>query len=301
MISATFGEQPHFPNSVLPSRRPLRWPGGAAIALTIFLHFEAVDIDPPRGTVADPRWRERATPDVRLLSFHEYGHRVAIFRVLDLLDRLDLKVTVAGNALAFERYPYLVEAFRRRGYDLAARGPSANFMLSSALTRDAERAAIADTLTRIQAATGLKPVGWVGQDFGESTNTPALLAQAGLRYVSDWPNDDQPFAMTGAEGLVSVPVPYELDDMRLFIERRLQAWHFPPMLHAALDRLAEEGTEQGRCMPLSIHPWVFGAPHRIRYLEEALTAASRRPDIWPATAADVAAHYAASLRPVENT
>ncbi len=290
------GEHAHFPPSTVPSRPSLHWPGGAAVAVTVFLHFEAVDLDPPAGHVADPRWRERAWPDLRLLTFHEYGHRVAVFRVLECLDRLGLRVTVAANALACERYPYLVEAFRRRGYEFAARGPSANVMLSGAMTPDAERAVIADTLARIRAATGTTPTGWVGQDVGESVRTPALLAEAGLLYVADWPNDDQPFRMPGAGGLVSVPAPYELDDMRLFIERRLQAWLFPPMIAAGLDTLLAEGGERGRCLPISIHPWVFGAPHRIRYLEEALAAALERPGLWPATAAEIADHVTASAR-----
>ena len=34
-----------------------------------------------------------------------------------------------------------------------------------------------------------------GPEYGESENTVAILADEGIRYVCDWPNDDQPYPM----------------------------------------------------------------------------------------------------------
>jgi allantoinase len=36
------------------------------------------------------------------------------------------------------------------------------------------------------------------------------------------------------------------------------------------DRLYAEGAENARVMAISIHPYITGVPHRIRYLEELL-------------------------------
>ena len=283
------GEHALFAASNIASRPQLPWPAGTRVALLLVLHLECMDFDAPPETTADPRWRERVWPDPRLQSWYEYGNRVAIFRVLDLLDRLGLKATVAANALACERYPSLVERLVARGFEIAAHGPAANRMISDKLDEAAERQLIGETLARIEATTGSRPQGWIAQDFGESPGTPKLLAEAGLRYLADWPNDDEPYAMEGAGGIVSLPAAYELDDLRLFIERRLQAWRYPPLIRDAFATLSAEGATRPRVLPLSIHPWVFGAPHRLRHLAEALTFLAGQDGLWSARALDLAA------------
>lgn len=283
------GEHSLFTSSSIASRPQLSWPAGTKVALLLVLHLECMDFEAPPETVADPRWRERIWPDPRLQSWYEYGNRVAIFRILDVLDRLNLKATVAANALACERYPSLIERLDARGFEIAAHGAAANRMISDRLDEAAERRLIGETLARIEAATGSRPQGWIAQDFGESPRTPKLLSEAGLRYLADWPNDDEPYAMEGAGGIVSLPAAYELDDLRLFIERRLQAWRYPPLISDAFATLWAEGETRPRVLPLSIHPWVFGAPHRLRYLAEALTVLARQDGLWNTPALDLAA------------
>src|SRR5947209_2618210 len=115
-----------YPYSSLPRRPRLEWPGGARLAVCINLYFETFSYDPRPGSVRDPRWKDRFEHDCRMYSWYEYGNRVGIFRILALLDRHGIRATVAANALACERFPYLVDAFRRRGYEFAAHGIAAN-------------------------------------------------------------------------------------------------------------------------------------------------------------------------------
>jgi peptidoglycan/xylan/chitin deacetylase (PgdA/CDA1 family) len=283
-------EHSHFSYSPIMRRPSLRLPGEARLALSIVLHFECMDFGVASETVKDPRWRERIQPDPRHYSWYEYGNRVAMFRILDLLDRLNLRVTVAANALACERYPYLVGEFLRRGYEIAAHGHAANSMVSSVMSNADEKALIADVVARIEMCSEQPVEGWISQDYGQSPSTPALLSEAGLKYMIDWPNDDQPFAMTGAGGIVSIPAAFELDDMRLFIDRKMQAWRYPDMVANAAACLLSEGVEQPRILPLSIHPWVFGAPHRFRYLVEALHHLANNELIWNATGRAITRH-----------
>ncbi len=279
-------EQESFTSS--GTRPPLRWPYGVTVAVSITLYFECMDVDSPPERASTPRWRERRSPDLRYNSFYEYGARVAIFRLLDLFDRLGLSVTVAANALACERYPNIVESFICRGYEIAAHGIAVNRMMSDKLTMEQEKEEIEQTLTRIAGVTGRKPKGWIGQDFRESLNTPSLLAAAGLSYLADWPNDDEPRVMDGASNLVSVPIAYECDDLRLFIERRMQAWIYPDLIRDAFATLYKEGLQRPRVLPLAVHPWVFGAPHRIRYLEKALAPLAAIDGLWWAKAESIA-------------
>ena len=61
-------------------------------------------------------------PDYRTWTQREYGNRTGIFRVLDVLDRYQIRAGVAVNAMAAERYPYLIEQFKKRKYEFIAHG-----------------------------------------------------------------------------------------------------------------------------------------------------------------------------------
>lgn len=277
-----------YPYLPFPKRPRLQWPDNARIALCLFLYFEHMDFNAANDAVRDPRWKDRFERDFRIYSWYEYGNRVGIFRILDLLDRYGLKVTVAANAQACERCPYLVESFRKRGYEIAAHGIAANAMISSRMSEAEERAALEEAISRVTVATGARPTGWIGQDYGESPRTPQLLADMGMTYLADWPNDDQPYRMSVGADFVSIPNQVEWDDMKLLWDRRLQMPRYPQIVGDAFDRLYEEGAETGRFFGLNIHPWLLGSAHRIGYIEKVIEAIAAKSGIWQTTAGEVA-------------
>src|SRR5438132_8529278 len=77
-----------------------------------------------------------------------------------------------------------------------------------------QRAVIRDSLQIIEKFTGRKPKGWLGPGLTETWETLDLLAEAGIEYVSDSANDDQPYEIRTSHGpLVSVPSTPELNDI----------------------------------------------------------------------------------------
>jgi allantoinase len=280
--------------SPLPERPALRWPNQAKLAFTIFLYFEYWELDPPESSLRDRRFDELSGyffPDYRTYSWREYGNRVGIFRILDLLDKHGLKATVAANGEACVRYPFLVEEFSRRGYEFAAHGTHATRMITSKMSEEEERRAIDEAIRTVEQCTGRRPTGWVGQDYGESTRTPALLSQAGIDYVADWPNDDQPYRFDGVNGLVSIPNQSEWDDVQLHWHRRMPMRRYPQIVGEAFETLLAEGEASGRFFGLHVHPWLLGMPHRVHALRDALERIANRPDVWQATASEVAGHF----------
>ena len=181
-----------------------------------------------------------------------------LFRSLDILERYGVRATVCANAMAAQRYPYIVDACRAAGHSFAAHGWSINRMISETMTEDDERAYILSTLDSLQDSLGERPVGWAGQDYGESTRTPALLADAGLTHVIDWPNDDEPYYLNTEPPLVSIPNQAEWDDAQLFGVRRVDTWRYPEIVGSAFEQLYDEG---GRVLTLSVHPWKIGRAH----------------------------------------
>lgn len=279
-----------YPHSPLPQRARLRWPGSARVAFCVFLYFEYWELDPPQGTVYDRRHDGALGglfPNYKVHSQFEYGNRVGIFRVLDALDRHGLPVTVAANAGACRNYPFLVREFQNRNYEIAAHGSFATRMLSSQMTEAEERAAIGESLDTIEQTTGQRPRGWIGQDFGESTRTPQLLAEAGVSYVADWANDDQPYVMQTSPPLISIPNQSEWDDVQLMWHRKIHPSVHRDGVCAAFERLHQDGAENGMFFGLHIHPWLMGAPHRIGYLEDALARLVTKGEVWRTTAGGV--------------
>ena len=278
-----------------PKRPRLNWPGNARVASFVLLHLEYWELMPDEASVRDPRHVGEFgsfTPDYRTWTQRDYGNRVGIFRVLDVLDRYQIRAGVAVNALAAELYPYLIEQFKRRKYEFIAHGHSANRMISSKMSEAEEKAEIANSIAAIEKAAGVRPTGWLGQDYGESRRTPQLLADAGLDYVLDWPNDDQPYPMKVGRKFVSMPNQPEWDDVQQLWLRRIPTTRYPDLVGEAFELLHHEG---GQVFSLSIHPWLMGMAHRIKYLDEALRRIERFGNVWHATPAEIAKHYADTM------
>ncbi len=276
--------------SAMPDRPALHWPEGAQLAMTVLLHLEYWELEPPEGSLRDNRFTGEYGfyfPEYRPYTQREYGNRVGIFRVLKLLDAFGMKVTVAANSMALTRYPELVAELIERGYEFAAHGEAQTRMLSSAMSADEERAAIERTTATFLQVLGQHPQGWISPDSGESPRTPQLLAESGYRYLLDWPNDDQPYRMTTTPPLVSIPNQMEWDDVTALWLRKVPNERYPDLVGEAAEALAAEG---GRSFVLSLHPWVIGQPHRIQHLRTALERITALDGLWKATAGEVSDH-----------
>lgn len=275
-------------------RPELVWPEGARLAACTFLYLEHWELTPPADAVYDRRHDGPLgglSPNYKGHSLYEYGNRVGIFRVLDALAKYDWPITIAANASACLRYPALIAELKARGCEFAAHGWSVNRMLSSAMSEDAERAAIRESLDTMERVIGTRPTGWIGQDYGESTRTPQLLAEVGLAYVADWANDDQPYRMHTTPALVSIPNQCEWDDVQLVWHRKIHPSVHRDGVVEAFERLYEDGAQTGMFFGLHIHPWLSGASHRIAYLEDALARMAAKPAVWHTTAGEVAARF----------
>ena len=165
----------------------------------MFLYFEYWELDPPQGAIYDKRHDGALGglfPNYKVHSQYEYGNRVGIFRVLDLLDRHKLPVTVAANAGACENYPYLVRAVPRARLRVrrARRVRDTHSLEPDERSRGARRDR-ATRSTRSSARPARGRAAGSGRTTASRPITPQLLAEAGLRYVADWGNDDQPYLL----------------------------------------------------------------------------------------------------------
>lgn len=279
-----------YPYSPIDRRPPFRLPGGARVAVFILLHLEYRELTPPAGAYRDPRFRGEFgdfAPEYRTWTYREYGDRVGVFRLLSLFDAFALPVSVAINAAEAERRPNLVKEVRSRGYEPIAHGLTATQIITSRMNEVEERAHIRAARDRLERAVGVKPRGWLGQDYGVTPRTSRLLAEEGFDYTLDWPNDEQPYWQNPDRSLIAVPSQPDWDDVQTLLLRRVPVHSYPQLVRDAIERLTEE-TVGARVFGIGVHPWMFGAPHRVRYLRDALEAIDTAPGVLAATTGQIA-------------
>jgi peptidoglycan/xylan/chitin deacetylase (PgdA/CDA1 family) len=286
----------HYDWLPIVKRGVLRWPDNARVALCVIVNLEHMEWSPPEGSYQLPTLSggldPRPFPDYARLSHREYGHRVGIFRVLDVLERHRIKATVAMDVFTAENYPYLVRHCRQRGCEIIAHGMSVSRMITAKMSEQEERQYLQESLERLRRATGAAPVGWLGPEYGESERTPQLLAEAGIRYLCDWPNDEQPYRLKTRQGeLFALPIMLELDDVNALWYRRLAIDRYAELLSESIDRLYRDGVRNGRLLGLNLHPWLIGQPFRIGYLDDALGTMMHRQGVWAATGAEIIDWY----------
>ena len=286
-------DQPHAGWNPLPLRKPLRWPDNRGLAVVPLINLEMVEDPLPAGW---PQIRSvgggliRDFPNISRVSTREYGHRVGVFRILDALKARGIRPTVAIDVLTAELYPSLVTALRDANSEFVAHGISVTRPISSAMSAAAERDYIAETLERLEAC-GIRPTGWFGPEYAESTVTPQLLGEAGLGYLCDWANDEQPYRMSTPGDLVALPLWADFDDQTVLVNRMCNLDMFEDHFIKALDQLAIDGRHSARVLHYCVRPWVMGAPFRIGTFERVLDHALSRDGVWLPTAGEVVAAW----------
>lgn len=294
-------DNPYSTWSPITTRPRLTWPDGASVALCVLVSLEHLEWFPAEGSFIPPS-AVGYGPYPRLfqltgVSKFEYGNRVGVFRVMDVLEKHGIRATAAIDSRLALANPFLTRACLSREWEIVAHGRAYSQMITAELDERDERAYIEQTIEELELATGRRPAGWVGADYGESANTVRILAELGLRYVCDWANDEQPYRMTVPSGeMTALPVAIDLDDVFSHRIRRLRIRRWARMVVEACAQLGRDGRESGRVLVLHVHPYLIGHPFRIRYLDEALGTILERDSVWPATGSEIVDWYAQNAR-----
>jgi peptidoglycan/xylan/chitin deacetylase (PgdA/CDA1 family) len=278
-----------FDYSPIVDRKPLRWPNGARVALWVIPNIEHFLFDRPSTRLADGGLG--LSPDVLNYSWRDYGVRVGIWRMMDIMEKYGVKGTVALNSDVCIHYPRIIEAGNGLGWEWMGHGTT-NSILINRQTEPEERALIVKVVADIRKGTGHQPRGWLSPALSETTRTLDLLAAAGINYVGNWVNDDQPYPMrvkTGA--MLSMPYSAEINDIPALLGLHQSPEMFGQMIRDQFDVLYEDGACTGRVMSICLHPFLIGHPHRSKYLAQALAHIASRQEVWLATGSQIADWY----------
>lgn len=270
-----------FPYTAINRRPRLQWPNGARVALWVIPNIEIFALDEPvPGGIGK-------APDVINWVPRDYGARVGIFRMMEVMARHGVRGTVALNANVCDGYPAIIEDAIALGWEFMGHNET-NTRYLNQFPPEEERALILRTVERIAKATGVRPKGWLSSGLTQSWNTLDFLIEAGIEYCADFCNDDQPFYMTvGGKKICAIPYSTEINDIPQILRGGHSADSFCDMICRQFDCLYREGADNARVMAICLHPFIIGMPHRIHALDNALRYICGHAGVWRATGSEI--------------
>jgi allantoinase len=279
--------------SAITKRKDFEWPGGKRLAFYVAINIEhfaynvGIGVDPINRTGAQTH---------RNYSWRDYGNRVGVWRLFDILDKLKLPASILLNSSVCYNYPDIIEKIRERGDDVLGHGRT-NAESHKGLWEHDERRLIQEVTDVIAEHVGVRPYGWMGPAAQESNVTPDLLKEAGYTHLLDWPADDQPMWMnTRAGPILSVPYPLELNDAGTVALRDQTGREFADMIVDQFEEMIEESEHRPLVFALSIHGFIVGQPFRSRPLRQALSHCVNhklaKERVWFTRARDIAEYCA---------
>ena len=238
-----------------------------------------------------PNFGMSRVPDVRGYSQRDYGARVGVFRLMEVLDKYGIRASAQLNSEVCTHQQEIIEEGIKRNWEWLGHGITNNMPLTAYPAAD-ERTVIRQVRDEIAAATGKAPRGWLGPALAETFDTPDHLAAVGFDYLCDWGFDDQPIPMRVKSGRMIV-VPYEqgLNDINFFLRSNYTPREYLQQVCDQFDVLYRDGERSGTVMCIPLHPFIIGVPLRIKYLDLALEYICSHDDVWLTTGGEIAEWY----------
>jgi peptidoglycan/xylan/chitin deacetylase (PgdA/CDA1 family) len=270
----------------------IRWPNGTRIAVQIVVNFEeGAENSVEKGDkmpeqLGDFPPIDLPVRDLGLESVFEYGSRVAIWRILDLFDKHNIKVTFFACGEAVELNPVAAKEIVRRGHEICCHGY--RWYDHFRWTEEESRKDIWRAVEAIRKITGKRPVGWYAREPGIQVRK-LLVEEGGFLYDSDIYNDDLPYYIkVGDKNHLVVPYTSDCNDFHYWTGKFNTSESFFQYLKDSFDVLYEEGEKNPKMMSIGTHARISGKPGRIVALDRFIKYAKGFENVWFARRDEIA-------------
>jgi peptidoglycan/xylan/chitin deacetylase (PgdA/CDA1 family) len=275
-------------------RRPdwfTQWPDGNRIAVTINIMHEWESV--PRSNSIDKR---SLTPGASVIDFlalgaREYGANFGFARLLDVLDKFDVKATVFTSGLMAELFPSTLKEATERGHEVACHHWDQSRHPFDYGSLEEEREVIVRSIDAIERAAGKRPMGYMSPGPRPSPFTLELCASLGFQWNGDYCDSDVPYTINvNGKKLVSVGYvrpAYTDNDLSPFgLSGALR------QLKDEFDAHYEESTRHPMKFRYAMHNFTGGRPGLAKVFEKFLEYAKGHQGVWFCRCVDIAQFWA---------
>ncbi len=260
---------------------PDSWPGDARVAVLL-----SYDVD--NETVQGLR---TGNINIGQLSQGQYGSRVALPRIVKLMDEQEIPATFFFPAWSLKLAPEQAEIIQQSGrHEIGVHGWIHE--LNTSLDGATESRLLAQAVDQIEAITGTRPVGYRAPSWNHSPNTLQIVRDMGFLYESSLMHDDRPYELLQdgePTGVVELPVEWILDDAPLLNPLGTRYMNPRDVMQVWIDEF-DKAWEEGTIFLLTMHPHVIGHRSRLVALEGLIEHIKSKDQVWFATH-EQAAHY----------
>lgn len=219
------------------------------------------------------------------LSRGEFGAKVGLPRILDLLDRENVKATFFVPGKVAELYPELIKELHRKGHEVGVHGYAHERW--NELNYDEEKAILIKSKQILETLLDTEIVGFRSPAWNLNEHSVDLLLELGFKYDSSlMAGDFHPYYLRTGDRiteqldikfgeeteLLEFPVAWELDDFPYFtFTGRTMGLSSPDFV---LERWIEEvdfaSQLESSVVTYTMHPQVIGRGPRIKMLENLI-------------------------------
>jgi len=254
------------------SLAPDNWPEGArcAVAFSFDCDHECYELGSGRNAIGRLAWGE-------------FGRRVGVPRILEVLKRHDVPATFFLPAVCALIDPTESARISDAGHEIGVHGWIHEN--NSKLDATTERDLILRARDVLESQTGEMPVGFRSANWDLSWNTIEIIAELGFEYDSSLMADEDCYELVVDDkptGVVEIPVEWLRDDAVYLMFNREPAtrpWMSPDDVFGVFKRELDAAHEMGGLFQVVMHPFVIGYRSRIWILEQLINHAHSLGDV----------------------
>lgn len=269
----------------------IKWPNKAKCA--VMLSF---DVDGDTIWKNGSRSFENGEKFIRANSVGDYGPKVAVNRILEILKREEIKATFFIPAQIMKDYPELCQKIDGEGHEIGHHGYHHERYVD--LTPKEQRHIIEESQKVFKSTIGKEAIGYRTPSGDWSKETAGILYDMGFQYSSSMRGDDRPYH-TIIDGVrtnfIEMSPKWDLDDFVQF------GYNLFPAEPVGQDRIA--GIEQvyenfkqefdgyykeGLCFVIQCHPQIIGSPGRLLMYERLIKYIKSHEGVWFAKGSEIA-------------
>ncbi len=225
--------------------------------------------------------------DYMALGAREYGARHGIWRLLDILDRHNVRSTVTTNGLVAKLFPETVRTAADRGHELSVHQWDQAVFPPMFASREAEKESMALAKDLIEQVSGEKVTGYMSPGPRPTPFTMGILPELGFTWTCDFVDCDFPYLiMTKPYPIVAVsyatPGCIDYDLLSRSHPDRLSELKF------VFDAVYAESAKKPMRFSYAVHAHWGGTVPMGRVLDEFLRHVLQHEDVWVSTFGEVA-------------